>query len=227
MKKLEVSNGLRIIRSQRRTLSIEVVSESEVKIRAPWYCSDRRVRAFIEEKSDWVAKKQQQLSEEEKINHSIVDQGSFSYLGRLYRIEHRAVKAIGLEGDCLCLPEGWSDARCHTRLVAWFKERALDILLDRVECYSQKMQLFPSEVLLSNAKRRWGSCSSERVLRFNWRLLSCPMSVIDYLVVHELAHIQEMNHSQRFWELVQHFDPFYKDAEAWLKTHRNVLDSFR
>ena len=89
------------------------------------------------------------------------------------------------------------------------------------------MQLEPSEVKLTNAKRKWGSCNSEQVISFNWRMIMLPPSLIDYIIVHELAHLIEMNHSSSFWAIVSAVLPNLKDCRASLKKCNFILQQFR
>ena len=88
----------------------------------------------------------------------------------------------------------------------------------RVEVFSVKLNVHPSSVYLSNAKSRWGSCNSKREIRLNWRLIQAPPHIINYVICHELAHLKEMNHSNRFWEEVEKVLPEYRSSEKELKT---------
>jgi predicted metal-dependent hydrolase len=87
-----------------------------------------------------------------------------------------------------------------------------------VEVFSVKLNVHPSNVYLSNAKSRWGSCNTKREIRLNWRLIQAPPHIINYVICHELAHLKEMNHSNRFWEEVEKVLPEYRSSEKELKT---------
>jgi len=87
-----------------------------------------------------------------------------------------------------------------------------------VEVFSVKLNVNPSNVYLSNAKSRWGSCNSKKEIRLNWRLIQAPPHIINYVICHELAHLKEMNHSNRFWEEVEKVLPEYRSSEKELKT---------
>ena len=100
----------------------------------------------------------------------------------------------------------------------WLKEKALKDFVRRVEVFSVKLNVHPSSVYLSNAKSRWGSCNSKREIRLNWRLIQAPPHIINYVICHELAHLKEMNHSNRFWEEVEKVLPEYRSSEKELKT---------
>ena len=98
-------------------------------------------------------------------------------------------------------------------------------LLSQSVCtFSSRMQLVPKSVRISSQRTLWGSCSSEGSISLNWRLVAAPKSVLDYIVVHELAHLKYLSHSSDFWSLVSHFCPDYKEHEMWLKNNVHALD---
>lgn len=101
----------------------------------------------------------------------------------------------------------------------FLKSTAQRYLVPRVTQLAQKMSVKFNRVTLRQQKTRWGSCSSKQNLNFNWRLVHFPPQVIDYVIIHELAHLKEMNHSRAFWQLVKTYDPAYPQHEGWLKRH--------
>lgn len=90
--------------------------------------------------------------------------------------------------------------------------------------YSNVMGVTPGIIKLSEAKARWGSCSTKNNLNFAWRLVMCPLSVIDYVVVHELSHITYKNHSPAFWARVKTVLPTYEDAQEWLRINKKLME---
>lgn len=111
-------------------------------------------------------------------------------------------------------------------LVEWYKSHARAIIKERVEVWSQQMQLSYNRIFIKGQKTRWGSCSSLKNLNFNWRLVIAPLPVLDYVVVHELAHLVEMNHSAKFWGMVGTFFPEYRECKDWLKRNGMTLFYF-
>jgi predicted metal-dependent hydrolase len=107
---------------------------------------------------------------------------------------------------------------------AFYKKQAAPILEERLTAWSQTMQLFPKKLVLRGQKSRWGSCSSAGVINLNWKILIAPLAVIDYLIVHELAHLRHHNHSPTFWRLVEHFQPDYMSQEKWLKANQHLAE---
>ena len=100
------------------------------------------------------------------------------------------------------------------------KDLARDAFIERACRYARQMDVAFQKIRLNSAKTRWGSCSPRGNLSFNWRLIRAPVEVLDYVVVHELAHLIELNHSRRFWKKVGEFCPGYEDARAWLRKNR-------
>ena len=109
-------------------------------------------------------------------------------------------------------------------LKKFYRREAEKLIRERMQIWAAQMQLFPNQVKFKNQKTRWGSCSSRGVININWRLIGAPMDVIDYILVHELAHLAHMNHSGAFWGLVQGTLPEYPKAEVWLKENHGALD---
>jgi predicted metal-dependent hydrolase len=109
-------------------------------------------------------------------------------------------------------------------LKAWYMRQAKYTFPIRVDYYAQKYNFKFKQVKISNASRRWGSCSSKGSINLNWRLIRAIPEAIDYVIVHELVHTIHMDHSKRFWEKVAEIMPDYKKYRAWLKNHGYLLD---
>lgn len=108
-------------------------------------------------------------------------------------------------------------------LVRFYQRAAKPYFTERLNVWAERMNLYPRQLILSSAKTRWGSCTSQGDIRLSWRLMQAPASVIDYVVIHELAHLAEMNHSARFWAIVAQACPQWKAERAWLKQHGSAL----
>jgi predicted metal-dependent hydrolase len=114
-------------------------------------------------------------------------------------------------------------AGLHTVVTRWYLARAKSLIPRRVHELNEPWGFRFSGISVRNQKTRWGSCSRRAALSFNWRLVLLPSYVTDYLIIHELAHLQHMNHSSRFWKVVESMDPDYRDAEHWLRRNgRNI-----
>lgn len=109
-------------------------------------------------------------------------------------------------------------------LLKFYQREAEKTIRQRIAIWSERMQLFPKALKFRNQKTRWGSCSSRGSIQINWRLIGAPLEVIDYILIHELAHLKHMNHSEDFWSLVVQHCPTYKQSEVWLKENHGLLD---
>jgi len=109
-------------------------------------------------------------------------------------------------------------------LINWYKEKALCIITHRIEKYLELIDFKPQEIKIRDHKIRWGSCTKDGKLIFNWRIIMAPISAIDYVIVHELCHMKEPTHSTRFWSMVESFIPKYKKWKDWLRINGRFLD---
>ena len=142
------------------------------------------------------------------------------YLGSNYAIIKDVVDSVEVSVNELVVPAEYN----IESLTAWLKEQALQTITERVAMYANIMGVTPGDVKLSEAKARWGSCSTKNNLNFAWRLIMCPLSVIDYVVVHELSHITYKNHSPAFWARVKTVLPTYEDDQDLLKVNKKLME---
>lgn len=211
-----------VVRSNRKSVALVIDSEANLIVRAPALMPDTVIDEFVRKKRRWINEKQQQVAVfGEKHPPVVVKTGeSIMYLGSSYAIINDTVDSVEMSGNELLVPENFDvDA-----LTAWLKEQAMQIISERVALYANIMGVTPGTVKLSKAKARWGSCSAKNNLNFAWRLIMCPLSVIDYVVVHELSHITYKNHSPAFWARVKTVLPTYEDNQEWLKTNKKLME---
>jgi hypothetical protein len=214
----------RIIRSRRRTLSLEITAEGELVVRAPLRASESWILALIEEKRAWIEKKVAEAKNRPapgKRRFEASDE--FLFLGKTYALEVLAGSDTAVTlGDRFYigdrrLPE------CRNLLIAWYVQKAKEILPARVAGIAAILDYVPKKIRISDAKRRWASCSSTGTLSFSWRLVLAPPEVIDYVVVHELVHLRQPDHSDRFWKKVGEAMPGYSEHRRWLRENERML----
>ena len=128
-----------------------------------------------------------------------------------------------LLGEC---PSGKkrTQVECQKALIKCYENAGRKWLMCRVELWQNEMRLFAKKISVRSQKTRWGSCSSEGCISLNWRLLAAPLPVMDYVVIHELAHLKFHDHSQQFWNLVAQYDSQYKYHRKWLREHQWAFD---
>ena len=167
---------------------------------------------FLLSKESWVRQKLQNA-----IKHEPIDDKTIPIFGEIYSLQHieaNYCKVLITQN----LVEVYSNIPHDKRiLIKFLRDKLLLEVTKLVDFFSAKHELSFSKIRIMNNKNKWGSCSSKGVLSFNWRLVFAPKEILEYLVVHEMCHIIEMNHSIRFWNLVETLYPNYKLAKLWLK----------
>ncbi|HFJ5526511.1 TPA: M48 family metallopeptidase [Enterococcus faecium] len=211
-----------VVRSNRKSVALVIDNEANLIVRAPALMPDTVIDEFVRRKKRWINEKQQQVAVfGEKHPPVVVETGeSIMYLGSNYAIIKNDVDEVDISGNELIVPENYD----IEALTAWLKGQAMQIISERVTLYANVMGVTPGTVKLSEAKARWGSCSTKNNLNFAWRLVMCPLSVIDYVVVHELSHITYKNHSPAFWARVKTVLPTYEDGQEWLKLNKKLME---
>ncbi|MDP1854130.1 MAG: SprT family zinc-dependent metalloprotease [Candidatus Omnitrophota bacterium] len=213
----------KLLRSRRRTIELEVSQDAKLVVRAPLHVPVEDIQNILLKKRDWIIEKQAFLRKrkDQYIPKKFINGESFYYLGKPYRLNLINEGTIRLT-DYLEFPSALlSDA--HHQLTQWYKAVAYENIKERAELYSKIIGLSYERVKISDAKKRFGSCSVRGNLNFSWRIIMSPLYVIDYVVVHELIHLEEHNHSQRFWQKVKRIFPGYQQAKEWLKENDHLL----
>lgn len=220
-----------IIRSSRKTIAIIVQKDGKLIVRAPYRASEQQIMGFVRSKADWILEKQEEVRhrQEQMPVRRFVPGEKFPYLGSLFPLE----SAARIPGTQKKVAFSFQDGRFWITQLAlsqakelfeiWYKRQARFVFETRVSQYAQRFGLTYTTVKISSARTRWGSCSSKGTLSFTWRLVMAPIPVIDYVIIHELAHLIERNHSDRFWKNVERMYPDYKIQEKWLKQYGNTL----
>ena len=211
-----------VVRSDRKNVALVIDNDANLIVRAPNSISDKTITELVHKKKKWINNKHQQVEVfGAKYPLIVVETGeSIMYLGSTYSIIKADVDAVEVSGNELLVSEKYN----IDDMTAWLKEQSILIIEERVKFYSSIMGVTPESVKVSDAKTRWGSCSSRNALYFAWRLVMCPLSTIDYVVVHELSHITYKNHSPEFWARVKTVLPTYKDEQEWLKMNKQLMD---
>ena len=211
-----------VIRSKRKTLSLQINQDAELIIRAPQRISDKDIQAFITEKSHWIEKKQQQVKSLISQKYHFEEGEMLLYLGNNYPLTiSRNRGTLSFNGKAFELGVDYDEA--STVFKEWYKQKFREIALPRIDYFANRHNLQFNDVRLKAQKTLWGSCSSNNNLNFNYCLMMAPMSVIDYVIVHELSHTAHKNHSSDFWGLVESILPEYKLAKKWLKDNGHKL----
>lgn len=211
----------RLERRTRRTIGLRIGVEGLI-VHAPKRLSQSLLENALLQKADWIRKKLGQMQANQPPLLQWEDGAELHYLGNPIRLRlSRDVanrKPLFEQGELhLRLTEIEDAAAVAARVTQWYKKAALPDFSRRLELFATKLGEPLPRLMLSSAKTRWGSCNSKREIRINWRLIQAPPPLINYVICHELAHLKEMNHSPRFWQVVEHLYPEYRAAERALK----------
>jgi predicted metal-dependent hydrolase len=218
-----------IVRSAaRKTLTITVERDRKVIVHAPEGTSEEEVRQVVVSKRQWILMKLRHPQKYQDRPHppgkEVVNGESAPYLGRDYRIEITETASGEIEFSGLFLVPAAHQAKRREVLRDWYIARAKEKILARVEQHARELGVKFAAAKIVDNRYRWGSCTVNRNVNFNWRLIKAPMFVIDYVIVHELAHLIEANHTARFWSIVRANTPTMDKAKAWLKEQGQVLE---
>jgi hypothetical protein len=198
---------------RRKSIGIQVTVDGRVLVTVPRGATQANLARALEKHRAWIKTK----VAERQAAWDRLKEGQAYFLGEPYRLAvlRGAPAAVSLSGNDIrvTLPDG---ADLWPRLAAWYRERALRLLQERVNLFAAPMGLAPGPVELKAWKRRWGECHPDGTLKFNWRLIMLPPEVIDYVVVHELAHLKFPGHNPRFWGQVAALLPDYAVRRRWL-----------
>ena len=213
----------RLVRSRRRTVGLEITQDAKLVIRAPIHAPLEYIQNILLKKQNWILEKQAFIQERKDryLPKKFINGESFYYLGRSYRLNLVEADAIKLT-DHLEFPKTMGpDARDH--LIQWYRSAAYEKIKERVDQYSRMTGLSYSGIKISGAKKRLGSCSAKGNLNFTWRLVMAPLEIVDYVVAHELVHLEEKNHSQKFWNRLKAILPDYKKRREFLKFNNHIF----
>jgi predicted metal-dependent hydrolase len=209
-------------RSTQRRRIVLTVDEDGLCVGAPWRSSEKRVLEIIREAESWVLKKLDAWSALPKRRPRWTHGETIQYLGRdlvIDLVQDPLAQTAILQGDGrlqIRLPDTEAREAVRSAVVKWYRRHARTNFEARIAHLSPLLGVALPRLFLSSARTRWGSCNAQGHVRLNWRLIQAVQPTVDYVVVHELAHLLEMNHSKRFWNLVADACPHHKEARAEL-----------
>ncbi|WP_038029993.1 M48 family metallopeptidase [Thermonema rossianum] len=218
----------RIIRSKRKTIALQITEEGELWVRAPYHAKESDIYRVLLKHVAWVEKhlaaaRQRKAARPERL---FVEGELFYYLGHTYplRFSVQTPQPLLFDGAAFVMHAG-KQAEAALLFEKWYIEQAAVFLPERVAGWAARagLQGYYTAVKVSRARKRWGSCSSKGSLNFSWRLMMAPVEVVDYVIVHELAHLRHHNHSAAFWQEVERQMPGYAVHHRWLRQHGHLF----
>ncbi len=215
-----------LVRSNRKSIGITIERDSKVLVNAPENLSDEEIEKYIYKKRLWIWEK---LAIKKSISEAIVQKKfisgeSFSYLGRRYRLQIVDTnEELKLKQGYFILGES-RQSRAKEIFKAWYLKHLKIKIAQRLEYICKASSVKKPEFRIMELGFRWGSCTKEGVLNFNWKIAMAPLSVIDYILVHEIVHLKEHTHNEKFWKEVSKIMPNYLEKKEWLKENGYLLN---
>lgn len=214
------------VRTSKRARRLRLVSSMRgVEAVVPESYNADELASFVASKKSWIAKTSQYyIKLNERCGGS--EPGTIYFLGSRYKfhiVKDRAEYTI-VSDAMKVITFHVADRRTYKRHIQeWYRQQTGKIIAERLPLLGARLNLQYNRVAIKNQKSRWGSCSRKRNLNFNLLLAAAPLKVIDYVIIHELMHLVELDHSKRFWQLVGSADPEYKEHKEWLASHSPAI----
>lgn len=216
-------------RSNRKTASIYIERDGQVSMLVPERLTTRQIEDVLESKRKWIYRNLAEWQDlnSRKVHRDYVNGEGFLYLGRSYRL-----KLVSELDEPLMLKDGYFCLRATNGSIPdadaafkeFYREKGAARIRPRVAYFQAKMDVAPKSIKVIDLKHRWASCTSGGNLNFHWKCMMAPLTIIDYIVVHELAHLIFPNHTQAFWNEVDKAMPDYLERKEWLRVNGAGMD---
>lgn len=214
-----------ITRSNRKTLSLSILKDGQIVIKAPLKMSNETIQKFVYEKQKWIREKLAIIENNQTKYQEIISYQKFLLFGNRYSLKFADVKKIQTSSEemVIYIPNNIPKEKVLSKLKAWYKKTAKTTLEQRLDYITKLIKLCPTSMKISDSKGRWGVCTSKGTISFNFRVIMLEPEIIDYVIIHELCHLVEMNHSKRFWNLVTSFMPSAPAQKQKIKEYSFLL----
>ncbi len=214
-----------LVRSARRSIGLLVTDNGDILVRAPHRAAEKDILEILRKNRSWLESKlaESLKLKEESAPRRFVDGENFLFLGKEYplRINRKASKFFSEENGFEISEDYLPQAK--EMFESWYKRQAKRLIIPRLMEIGKAFERNDIAPRISSAGTRWGSCSIDGSIRINWRLIQAPQEIIDYVIIHELSHLIEMNHSERFWETVGKYIPDFVMRRKYLRENGHKL----
>jgi len=213
--------------NKRRSIGLRI-DDSGLTVSMPLRATEKWLDSVLNEKANWVVEKLGNWKSKKQAIPQWIDGEKIAFRGETFTL--RVIPSLfasppQLRGEQLHIHvvDVSNEIKIEKVITQWYRREAERVFSECVAHYAPLMNVVPKQIKLSSAKTQWGSCTSRGVVRLNWQLVKMPLHLIDYVVIHELAHLIEMNHSDRFWRVVEMACPDYKQCRAELR-HQGISE---
>lgn len=216
-----------IERSKRKTLSLTVLKNGNVIVKAPISMKDEIINRFVEEKQAWIREKLSSIKETQNKFEDIISGSKVMIYGNKYTVLKADIKQIQTSNNFeFVVPNKFEGEKHQKAIQTWFKKLAKKVLAERLTFIENRIGLKSTSLKIGDSRGRWGSCNSYGNIILNYRVVMLPPSIIDYVIVHELCHLLELNHSKKFWQNVSRFLPNYEIQRKNIKEFGFLLSLY-
>ena len=209
-------------KSRRRTISLKVTTNGELQVNCPLYFTNKDIERFIFDKQEWIAKTKLKIEQKHQSKKDFFEYNKILLNGVEYQVT--ATNTSIKIGEYTIKKQPKHDVK--TALKKWLQNYAKAFVLKRLREISTATNIKFNEAKITSARTKWGSCKTTKQIRLNFRLVMLPKECLDYVCIHELCHTLQMNHSKKFWMLVNTFCPNYKQIKKIINSYNFVLELF-
>jgi len=215
----------KIVYSRRKSIALQITENATLVIRAPYFVTQQAIRDVVKRHYKWITKKREEILNYRLHNPIIkfIDGEKFLYLGEYFELVITDLQDNKLNFNGKFFLAKHLLPVANKVFIHWYIERAKEFIPKRLSELASRYNFHYHQVRITRAEKRWGSCSSNGNLSFSWRLIMAPQEIIDYVIVHELVHLEIKNHSERFWTKIKSLMPDYKERQKWLRTNQYKL----
>ena len=212
-----------------RRVQLEVRQQTGLTVIVPHSYNISQVPGLLKSKERWISRNLQRFSHAHSLStrKELRSGDTVPYLGRdleLVQQENHHGDSVALVRNKLAVrPDLFNNGLLEPAVEQWYRVEAAELINEKATKLSSLMGISYKRLVIRGQKTRWGSCSHKKNLSFNWKLIMAPEPVVEYVIIHELIHLKEMNHSKRFWELVAQYCPGWREHKKWLKQHEADL----
>lgn len=217
----------KIIRTSRRTLSLSISKDGEFIVRAPRRLSLDYIFQFVQQKEKWIRNKQKVVKDNMSFNYDVINYNKFLLLGKLYaKKEIKRLKQVELAAGEIIVPAGEDKVKQLRAVERFYFKMAKELLAERLEYFASLMKLNYESVKIVRSHSKWGSCDIKGNIKLNYKSIMLSPKVVDYIIIHELSHLIEMNHSKEFYRVVEAVMHNWREQRNQLKEMNFLLQLF-